>query len=240
MIGRIVWTAFLILLGAFTAGLQLDRQSESTKALAVAVPPVFRAYAQRIVAVETVRAEDPAAGLAAAQELVRRRPMPAENLTILSVAQARAGNLQAAGLTIQLAGKRGWRELFAQEAVMRLALEAGDTPEAARRYAALFRDATTPDAKLAQFAPAVLGEPRGPGQIAFATVIAGAESWYAQYLQRGAQVLPPAVFGEVTGLALERGAKFPCDQLNATLAALRGRDAAAGQQLAVPVAKACP
>lgn len=239
MIGRIVWIAGLAVLGLVTAGLQLDRQSETMQALAPAVPPPLRAYAQRIVAVEAVQGTNPAAGLAAARELVRRRPMPAENLTILSVAQARVGDYQAAGRTIQLAGKRGWRELFTQEAILRLALEAGDRPEAARRYAALFRDAKTPDAKLAEFAPAVLGETRGPGQVTFATVIAGAERWHANYLQRGAQVLPPAVFGEVTALALERGASFPCDQLTASLAALKGRDAAAGQRLAAPVAKAC-
>jgi hypothetical protein len=57
---------------------------------------------------------------------------------LLAVAQAKAGNAEAAGLAIQIAGQRGWREPVAQEAVLRLALGAGNKPEAARRYAALF------------------------------------------------------------------------------------------------------
>lgn len=240
MIGRILWTLSLIGIGAVVTVLQIDRQSELTPALAAAVPPPLRGYAQRIIAAQAVTGQNPAAALTAAEELVRRRPMPAEHLSLLALAQAKTGNLQAAGLTIQLAGKRGWRELVAQEAVLRLALEAGDKPEAARRYAALFRDSATPDAKLIGYAPAVLGEPRGPGQETFATVIAGAEPWHAHFLQRGAQVLAPAVFGEVIGLVLERGGKLPCDQLPGVVAGIARSDPAAGKRLAAPLAKACP
>lgn len=240
MIGRILWTVSLIGIGMITAALQIDRQSETDNALAPVVPSLLRNYAQRVVAAEAVQAKDGATALREARELVRRRPMPAENLTILSVAQAKTADLQAAGLTIQLAGKHGWRDTFAQEAVLRFALDAGDKPEAARRYAALFRDNATPNEKLIALAGPVLGEARGPGQEAFATVIAGARVWHSQFLQRGAQVLPTPVFGEVIGLAIERNARFPCGELTATIAALRQRDAAAAERLTGPAARACP
>lgn len=239
MIGRIVWTASLVVIGALTAALQIDRQTELTPALAPMVPAPLRSYAQAQIALAAARSDAPAGAVQAAEDLVRRRPMPAENLAILAVAQAKAGDYQAAGLTIQLAGKRGWRVNMAQEAVLRFALDAGDKPEAARRYAALFRDQSTPNQKLIALAPQVLGEARGPGQETFATIVAAAPLWHAQFLQRGAQVLPPAVFGEVIGLALERRAQFPCDQLSAAIAALRDRDAAEADRLAGPFARAC-
>jgi hypothetical protein len=239
MIGRIAWTAGLVCVGAVTAVLQTDRQSELNPELAAAVPPMLRSYAQRAVAVEAVKEQDPATGLAAAKALVRRRPMPAENLTILALAQAKAGDVKAAGLTIQLAGKRGWREPLAQEAVLRLALEAGDKPEAARRFAAMFRNGSTPDEKLIALAPQVLGEPRGGGQETFATIIAAAPLWHEQFFQRGARVLPSSVFAEVIDLALDRNAQFPCGHLNAALAGLRQRDAAAADRLAGPAARRC-
>lgn len=239
MIGRIVWTVLLIAIGLVTAALQIDRQSELTHTLATTVPPPLRNYAQRVVAVDAVQRKDPATALSEAEDLVRRRPMPAENLTILSVAQAKGGDLQAAALTIQLAAKHGWRDQFAQEAVLRFALDAGDKPEAARRYAALLRDGETPNEKLIAFATPVLGERRGAGQETFATIIAGAPLWYEQFLQRGAQVLPPAVFADVIELALERRAEFPCSYLTIALTGVRERDAAAAERLAGPAARRC-
>ncbi len=239
MIGRIIWTAALLGIGAVTAALQLDFEAGGTPSLAPIVPAPLRSYAQTQVAVAALQGDDPAAGLAAAEALVRRRPMPAENLAILAAAQAKAGDLEAAGLTIQIAGQRGWREPLAQEAVLRLALDAGDQPEAARRYAALFRSQATPDSLLISLAPEVFGEPRGPAQETFATVIAAAPRWQEQFLQRGAQVMPPQVFAEIAAMALERRAEFPCVTLTRALEALRQRDAAAATRLAGPATRRC-
>jgi predicted protein tyrosine phosphatase len=239
MIGRIVWTFGLIVIGLVTTGLQLDRQSEPTPQLAPAVPAPLRSYAQAIIAAQAVAGKDSAAALSAAQELVRRRPMPAENLTILAIAQAKAGDNQKAALSIQLAGKRGWREALAQEAVLGLALDAGDKPEAARRYAALFRSTATPNDKLIALAPLVLGEPRGPGQETFATVMAGAEPWHSQFLERARQVLPPAMLADVLELAFERRARFPCAPVADAIEPLRKHDAARADRLAALARKTC-
>lgn len=166
--------------------------------------------------------------------------MPAEYLTLLAVAQAKAGQAEAAGLTIQIAGQRGWREPVAQEAVLRLALGAGDKAEAARRYAALFLRSGTPDALLLELGPEVLDEPGGAGQQTMVDIVAGGERWYERFLQRGPQVMPPAAFAAITAESIKRGAAFDCEVLGQSIAAVQQRDAAAGAQLSAAAAGKCP
>ncbi len=239
MIGRILWITALLGVAAVTAALQLDRQSEGAPQFAPLVPAPLRSYAQAQIAAAALEGDDPAAALEAAKELVRRRPMPAEHLTLLAAAQAKAGEADAATFTIQLAAQRGWRERVAQETMLRLAVAAGDKPEAARRYAALFRNNATANELLMEFAPQVLGEPGGAGQAAFSDILAGAPRWYEQYLQRGAQIMSPAAFAEVLVLSLDRGATFTCDQIRLAAENLGKRDAAAAAKLTAPIARRC-
>ncbi|MCL9983465.1 MAG: hypothetical protein NBV60_09950 [Erythrobacter sp.] len=240
MIGRIIWLAGLAALAVLTTVPQIDKQSELVPALAPSVPGPLRNFAQTQIAARAAEGNDPAAAVAEARLLVQRRPVPAEYLTLLAVAQAKAGNVEAAGLAIQIAGQRGWREPVAQEAVLRLALGAGDKAEAARRYAALFLRQNTPDALLTEFGPAVLDEPGGPGQRTMVDIVAGGERWYERFLQRGPQVMPPAAFAAITADSIKRGAEFDCEALGQSIAALRPRDAAAAGQLAAAAAKRCP
>ncbi len=239
MIGRILWLAALLGVAAVTAALQLDRQSEDAPQIAPLVPAPLRGYAQAQIAAAALEQDDPAVALDAAKELVRRRPMPAEHLTLLAAAQAKAGDVDAAVFTIQLAAQRGWRERVAQETVLRLAVAAGDKPEAARRYAALFRSNATTDELLIEFAPQVLGEAGGAGQVTFAAILAGAPRWYELFLQRGARVMPPATFAQVLGLSLDRGAPFACEPLQRAAEDLGKRDAAAAANLIAPIARRC-
>ena len=168
MIGRILWLAALLSIAVITTSLQFDRQSEAAPQIAPLAPAPFCDYAHAYIVAAALERDDPAAALDAAKELVRRRPMPAEHLTLLAAAQAKAGKPEAAVFTIQLAGQRGWRERVAQETLLRLALVAGDKAEAARRYAALFRSNATADELLIEFAPKVLGKAGGAGQVTFA------------------------------------------------------------------------
>jgi hypothetical protein len=238
MIARIIWTAGLLGIAAVTAALQIDRQSQAAPALAPLVPVPFRNYAQTQLTIAAIDGDDPQAALAEAERLVRRRPVPAEYLTLLAAAQAKAGQPEKAGLTIQIAGQRGWRDPLAQEAVLRLALTAGDKAEAARRYGALLRREATPDALLIELGPKVLGEPKGAGRQALAEIIVGAERWHTLFLERGLRVMPTDAFSEVAAAAMERGARFDCELLKRTIEGLRQRDPAAGERLAT-AAKAC-
>lgn len=240
MIGRIVWLASLLALALVTTFVQLDRQSEATPALAEIVPEPLRGYAQARIAGIAAEGDDAALALAETRRLVRRRPVPAENLTLLALAQTKAGDIEQAGLTVQIAAQRGWREPLAQEAVMRLALAAGDKPEAARRYTALFLRASTPNELLREVGPAVLEETGGPGQITLVDIISGTDRWNEMYLRRGVKVMSPSAFADVTEAAIGRGVRFDCGVLTQVLKALGQADAAAAERVRAAARGQCP
>jgi hypothetical protein len=232
MISRIAWIAGLVALAALTALLQIDRQSERTPSLASVVPAPLRSDAQLRIAAQAVEGDDAERGLAEATALVKRRPVPAEHLTLLAVAQAKAGQLEQSGVTIQIAGQRGWRDPLAQETVLRIALAAGDKAEAARRYAALFLRSRTPNALLEELGPAVLGEPGGAGQQTLTAIVIGGERWRPTFLRRGLQVMPADAFAAMTAASLKGGATFDCTQLQQAIIGLARHDAAAGEIVA--------
>lgn len=240
MTGRIIWYAVLAAIAALTAGLQLDMHSKRAPALASLVPDVLRNHAQVQITRQALAGTDSALALAEAKTLVHRRPVPAEHLALLAAAQVKAGRLDGAGLTIQIAGKRGWREPAAQEAVLRLAVAAGDKREAAKRYAALFLNDRTPDALLAELGPAVLGGPDDVGRETMVAIVRGGERWHALFLRRGTQVMPPAAFSIIAASSLLEGAQFDCSQLAQSLRALERRDPTAANQLALAAAGRCP
>ena len=239
MIGRIIWFAALAAIALLTTALQLDMHSKKAPGLAAVVPAPLRSQAQVQIVQTALAGKDAKLAVAEAERLVRRRPLPAESLTLLAVAQAKAGDLDAAGRTIQIAGQRGWRVAMAQEAVLRLALGAGDKPEAARRYAALFLRDQTPDSLLEELAPAVLGEPGGLGQQTMVAIVVGGERWHTTFLRRGVRVMPPAVFSAIAASSVLEGAAFDCGALAQSIKAVGQRDAGAGYNLAMAASSRC-
>lgn len=240
MIGRILWYAALIAIALVTTALQMDKQSETTRQMAPLVPEPLRNYAQTWIARQAIAGDDPVLALAETERLVRRRPIPAEYLSLLATGQAKAKQLEQAAMTIQIAGQRGWRDPVAQQAVLQLALAADDIPEAARRYAALFLRNETSDALLAELGPAVLAEPGGLGQQTMVAIVVGGERWHAQFLRRGARVMPAAAFSAITAESLAKGATFDCGVLSESIAALAQRDADAAATLRAAGARRCP
>jgi hypothetical protein len=240
MIGKVAWPALLLALGVVTAFLQIDRQADITPSFARLVPQPLRNYAQPSIAAAAADGADSALALQEARRLVQRRPVPAEHLTLLAVAQTKAGQLEQAGLTIQIAAQRGWREPLSQEAVLRLALDANDKPEAARRFAALFLRDATPNALLTELAPAVLDEKGGPGQTTLVDIISGTDRWHDTFLRRGSQVMPPAAFADIAVASMARGTRFDCPVLAQTLKGLGRTDAASTERVAAAARKDCP
>jgi hypothetical protein len=241
MIGRIIWFGILAAVAVLVTFLQIDKQSEKSPQLAAVVPAPLRNYALEPVARTSIRGDDAARALADARQLVARRPVPAEYLILLAAAQGKAGQNEAAFKTIQIAGKRGWRDPAAQEAVLRIALAAGDKAEAARRYAALFLRRGTPDALLQEIGPAVLDEQGGIGQQTLTAIVLGGERWRATFLRRGAQVMPPAAFAAITQASIKQGAAFDCQLLDQSIGVLAARDQAAADVLrAAAQTGACP
>ena len=227
MIARILWFTALALVAAVTVGVNLDRQARKTPTIATSVPETFRSSAQLAVAVFALDGENPDYALAEAERLVRRRPMPAEHLRLLAQAQFAAGQVDESGLTIQYAAQRGWRDPLAQEAMLRLAIDAGDAPEAARRYAALFLRRDTRDELLEELGPAVLAEPGGEGRRTLIEIVGGGDRWHNQFLRRGARVMPPDAFAEIVTGAAAAGSRFDCRVMKQVAPILQTRDTAA-------------
>lgn len=240
MIGRIVWFAALIGIALVTAALQFDMQSRRSPQLAAMVPAPLRGHSQVQVVRSALAGKDAALALGEAERLLQRRPLPAENLVLLATGQAKAGKPDDAVLTIQIAGRRGWRDPVAQQAVLRLALAAGDKPEAARRYAALFLQRQTPDALLEELGQAVLDEARGPGQQTMLAIIIGGERWHSIFLRRGPRVMPPAAFSAIVADSIARGVRFDCNLLGQSAGMLAQRDAVAAADLRQAIAADCP
>jgi hypothetical protein len=240
MIGKVAWPALLLAIAAVTTFLQIDRQADISPSLAPVVPQPLRNYAQPVVAAAAADGTDSALALEEARRLVQRRPVPAEHLTLLAVAQTKAGQPEQAGLTIQIAAQRGWREPVSQEAVLRLALDAGDKPEAARRFAALFLRRATPDALLEEVAPAVLDETGGPGQSTLVDIISGTDRWHSTFLRRGVTVIPAAAFVDIATASMKRGVRFDCAAMALALKGTMQRDQTAADRLLSAARGSCP
>lgn len=240
MIARFIWWVGLAAIAVLTTLLQFDIGSRSNDSLASVVPSGLRGYAQAGMVQKALAGDDAALAVTEAKALVRRRPLPAENLTLLATAHAKAGQIDAAGTAIQIAGQRGWRDPAAQEAVLRLALAAGDEAEAARRYASLFLRNRTPDALLLDLGPAVLDDAGGIGQRTLVAIVVGGERWHDQFLRRGQRVMPPAAFSAIAAESLAKGAAFDCNVLGQAVRGLRQRDAAAAETLRSAAAGRCP
>lgn len=243
MIGRILWLAAIIAVALVTAAVQIDKRAESIPALAGVVPEPFRNYAQTRIAAAALAGKDEQAALAEAERLVRRRPLPAEYLTLLAASQVKAGQVERAGRTIQVAATRGWREPVAQVAMLRLALANADRPEAARRYAALFLRDSTPDALLLELGPAVFAGPEADAAAARDTIIAvvvGGERWHTAFLRRGARLMPPAAFAAIAEGSMARGVQFDCRVLKISVDGLARRDSEAAATLRAAGVKGCP
>ncbi|MEP0189068.1 MAG: hypothetical protein ABJP70_04695 [Erythrobacter sp.] len=239
MIVRVLWFAAILSIGAVTFFVQLDRQARVAPTFAASVPEPYRAFAQTHMAASALQGDDPELALEQAEKLVKRRPIPATHLRILAAAQFNARETQAAGKTVQIAAKRGWRDTLSQEAVLRLALQADDKAEAARRYAALFLNNQTSEELLVELGQPVFAQAEGVGRRAFTDVVAGGERWIGFFLARGPRVLAPDAFVEIAEASHKRGASYPCAPLKRAIKEVGRRDQAAADRLSALAGKTC-
>ncbi len=207
----VLWIVLLTVVAAIVVGAQLDRQARISTEIAQYVPPPSRAFAQGHLTAQALRAGNHEEALSQARRLVARRPMPAEHLRMLALAQAMAGDQSASIITLQAAARRGWRDLAVQEAMLRLAIENEDRGESVRRYAALSAALQTDDAVLRELGPAALATSNARSD--FAAILAPARRWHRLFLSRGVRTLPVHIADEVIGKAVERGANFECSDL---------------------------
>lgn len=239
MIARFFWYTSLLAIAAITIAVQLDRQSASSPALSETVPGPARGFAQAQIAARSLQNASPQDAVEEAKLLVQRRPVPAETLRLLAQAQFAAGQVDEGSLTIQIAAKRGWRDPTAQEAMLRLALAAGDEAEAAKRYTALFLQNRTKDALLTELGATLFDSPDGVAAETLIGIVSGSERWPDNFLRRGVRVLPSTVFVEIVSEAIARGAAFTCSTLQSIAPILAANDEAASARFAALVKDRC-
>lgn len=187
---RFLWPIAMLLLGATVVFAQLDRQSRIDPHLSRYVPAPFASFARFNRTIDAIETGSPDEALAEAKHLLARRPIPAEHLSLVAIAQAKGGDEAAALRTIQLSAQRGWRDPYAQEIVFRLALDAGDYDEAANRLAALWATGTDREA-LIGFARDLGSSPAGRKALEEAAERGG--PWSEGYRR-----MEPSIFGEQT------------------------------------------
>ncbi|WP_155986513.1 hypothetical protein [Novosphingobium resinovorum] len=88
---------------------------------------------------KAIQRGDNGAGELLARELVARRPIPAEGLSLYANALLANGNDETGASVLQAAAGRGWRDRFVQRIVIISALQQGTPEIAANRVAGLWR-----------------------------------------------------------------------------------------------------
>jgi len=239
MIGRIIWFGIVIAVALVTISVQLDRQARVAPTFATLVPEPFRAFAQARIASNAVVGDDPARALEEAKRLVARRPVPAEHIRLLANAQFKAEQIEQGSMTVQVAAQRGWRDTLSQQAMLELALAAGDGAEAARRYAALLLNSETENALLTELGTRTFSEPTGAARTTFADIVSGGERWHEFFLRRASRVMPTDAFIEIVTKARTQGSRFECQAIARSSEQLSNRDPAAAEQLTTAFADDC-
>lgn len=135
---RAVWWASLALLTGIAILVQLDRASRGNPAIAAAVPGPFRSFAQQPIALAALVSGNPELARAEARRLVSRRPLPAEHMYVLAMAELGAGDTDGYARAFELATTRGWRTVPVQMAAAEAAIGRGEAEAAALRVAALW------------------------------------------------------------------------------------------------------
>ena len=231
MIRRIIYLAALACIGIATVALQFDRQAALDPQFARITPEPARAFAQAVVATKAVGSGEAGTALHEARTLVARRPMPAESLRVLAQAQLRAGDGEKALTTLQLGAQRGWRDPASQEAMMRLALAAGDREEATRRFLALLVLDGTSEELLQSSATVVFNAGDRRAETLASEILALSERWHDRFLQKGSRVIPPEAFARVVAAAALAGAQFECAPLGQTAKTIGARNRSAARTL---------
>lgn len=207
---RWAWRIALAAVMVIAICAQLDRASYLRPELSVIVPRPFRSFAQSPTALLALAAGDRLGAQAEARRLVRRRPMPAEHLFTLALADLRNGDPQAFARAFRAASTRGWRFAPLQGAAAQAALQADDLSAAANRVAALWA-ADPGDASLVPLTKSLLERAGGPQ--AFAVPLAHTRVWANSFLIRAPGIVRPTAALQTVQAARRLGARFDCATL---------------------------
>ena len=206
-IWRWFWYSGLIVVACVATIAQIDRHALEAPSLTYLVPDRFRNFALIRQAATEAETGVPNKAVADARRLVALHPIPAENLTILAIAEHKAGNDKRSADALTLAAQRGWREPLAQRSVALAAAGSGEGDMAADRLIALWKTSTgRPYAY--NLTPTLLDEPGIRTHFAF--MLESGESWGRLFLKWGSINLSSPVFVDVIEKASSNGSAFDC------------------------------
>jgi len=210
---RYCWYFGLLVVATIATVVQIDRHALELPALAKWVPSQFRSFALiREAADEAVRG-DPRRAVGDARRLVAKHPIPAEPLTILAIAEHRAGDGVASSAALILAAQRGWREPLAQQSVAIAAMQTGQAEIAADRLSALWK--TMKGRPHARELSGQLLEERAVRK-KFASKLANRKEWVEAFLSWASRNLALPIFADIIEEANKKGATFDCAMIART------------------------
>jgi len=188
--GTVAWYFFLIFIAVIAIGVELDRQAKHDPAIGSMLPAAVRSDALESLARLAFNRGDAAQGEALARQLVERRPVPAEGLSLYANGLLANGHPDLATSVLELAAQRGWRDRFVQKVVIASALQNDEPAVAAQRVVGLWRQGERAD-WLKELTRATLTAPKGLS--AFADVIVdGDNSFGSDFLLWSAAAVQPA------------------------------------------------
>lgn len=208
---RWVWWLALAALAIVATCAQLDRASQTRPELSLFVPAPFRSFAQVPATLIALASEDPAKAQSEARRLVVRRPMPAEHVFALAMAELRNGRPEPFANAFRAASTRGWRFGPLQVAAAQAAIDVGDAVGAANRIAALWA-AEPENPSLPLLTKRLLQLPGGSD--AFATRLAGTNVWQDRFLTQITVLAQAPDAMRLITRARALGARFDCAALD--------------------------
>lgn len=199
----------LALLAGGVVIVQTDRRARYVPELAGAVPAGLGGFAdeQRLRLSLTTGQGDIAQARVQAADLVQHRPIPADHLTNLAIADALAGDEAGAQAALETASRRGWRDPLPQIASAQAALDQRAYPLAAQRLAALLATGQLADQTQALLLRLVAVP---EGREALARLYAGAGYWQPGAMRLLSGSAPPAQFADWTARIRRAGGDPDC------------------------------
>ena len=205
---RWAWYLFLGLLTGLAAIAQADRHSVEMPSLAKIVPDSVASFSLTRKVAEDLTEGESQQALWSARRLVWLHPVPAENLTLLAVAELAAGNQARSSSAIMLSAQRGWREPMAQRSIALAAAASGQWDIAADRLAALWKTNPASD-NVRQLSSELLQT--SEMRTKFAATLVGESDWTRAFLIWSQANLQPKAVVELMGDAVAHDVRFPCN-----------------------------
>ncbi|PNU04068.1 hypothetical protein A8V01_05545 [Novosphingobium guangzhouense] len=214
---RIIWFVSWLAVAMAAAGFEFDRASKRNSGLARYVPSMFRGAAFEATANAAYARGANDEGVRLAREMVLRRPIPAEGLSLVALGALRNGDDDKALKALLLSAARGWRDSFTQATVARLAMNGGEWEVAAQRIMAMWRKGDTGD-ELNRLTTELLAQPEGLA--AFQFLVGREAAWTNPLLRLAAVTLSPKAMASLAATFRDRGASINCPGLTDTAGAI--------------------